>query len=126
MSLELEKWVVCIKQLEDVLALQTLLCLPPPQGSTGGAASRCSVKSLSESGRGRQDAHTVLLSVKLGLDMSIFTINVSRRRCSRLCVEVDLQAGCVSRILEGYSTAEGGESIYRTAVTTRRGWETGG
>ncbi|KAA0711167.1 Rab3 GTPase-activating protein non-catalytic subunit RGAP-iso [Triplophysa tibetana] len=51
-SLELEKWVVCIKQLEDVLALQTLLCLPSPQGSTGGAASRCSVKTLSESGRG--------------------------------------------------------------------------
>ncbi|XP_056624780.1 rab3 GTPase-activating protein non-catalytic subunit isoform X3 [Triplophysa dalaica] len=51
-SLELEKWVVCIKQLEDVLALQTLLCLPPPQGSAGGAASRCSVKTLSESGRG--------------------------------------------------------------------------
>ncbi|XP_073725839.1 rab3 GTPase-activating protein non-catalytic subunit [Misgurnus anguillicaudatus] len=51
-SLELEQWVVCIKQLEDVLALQTLLCLPPPQGSAGGAVSRCSVKTLLESGRG--------------------------------------------------------------------------
>uniref|UniRef100_A0A673LRY3 Rab3 GTPase-activating protein non-catalytic subunit-like n=1 Tax=Sinocyclocheilus rhinocerous TaxID=307959 RepID=A0A673LRY3_9TELE len=51
-SLELEQWVVCIKQLEDVLALQTLLCLPSPQGSTGGAVTRCSVKTLLESGRG--------------------------------------------------------------------------
>ncbi|TRZ02227.1 hypothetical protein DNTS_017576 [Danionella cerebrum] len=49
-SLELEQWVVCIKQLEDVLALQTLLCLPSPQGSAG--VSRCSVKTLLESGRG--------------------------------------------------------------------------
>ncbi|RXN29768.1 rab3 GTPase-activating non-catalytic subunit-like isoform X1 [Labeo rohita] len=51
-SLELEQWLVCIKQLEDVLALQTLLCLPSPQGSTGGAVTRCSVKTLLESGRG--------------------------------------------------------------------------
>uniref|UniRef100_A0A8C1W6L8 RAB3 GTPase activating protein subunit 2 (non-catalytic) n=1 Tax=Cyprinus carpio TaxID=7962 RepID=A0A8C1W6L8_CYPCA len=51
-SMELEQWVVCIKQLEDVLALQTLLCLPSPQGSTGGAVTRCSVKTLLESGRG--------------------------------------------------------------------------
>ncbi|NP_001004528.1 rab3 GTPase-activating protein non-catalytic subunit [Danio rerio] len=51
-SLELEQWVVCIKQLEDVLALQTLLCLPSPQGSTGSAVTRCSVKTLLESGRG--------------------------------------------------------------------------
>uniref|UniRef100_A0A673LD35 Rab3 GTPase-activating protein non-catalytic subunit-like n=1 Tax=Sinocyclocheilus rhinocerous TaxID=307959 RepID=A0A673LD35_9TELE len=51
-SLELEQWAVCIKQLEDVLALQTLLCLPSPQGSTGGAVTRCSVKTLLESGRG--------------------------------------------------------------------------
>uniref|UniRef100_A0AAR2JAU7 RAB3 GTPase activating protein subunit 2 (non-catalytic) n=1 Tax=Pygocentrus nattereri TaxID=42514 RepID=A0AAR2JAU7_PYGNA len=51
-SLELEQWVVCVRQLEDVLALQTLLSLPPPQGSPGGAVPRCSVKSLLESGRG--------------------------------------------------------------------------
>uniref|UniRef100_A0A8B9HL98 RAB3 GTPase activating protein subunit 2 (non-catalytic) n=1 Tax=Astyanax mexicanus TaxID=7994 RepID=A0A8B9HL98_ASTMX len=51
-SLELEQWVVCLRQLEDVLALQTLLSLPPPQGSPGGAVQRCSVKSLLESGRG--------------------------------------------------------------------------
>jgi len=51
-SLELEQWVVCIKQLEDVLALQTLLCLPSHQGSTGGTVTRCSVKTLLESGRG--------------------------------------------------------------------------
>uniref|UniRef100_A0A8C1VSG3 RAB3 GTPase activating protein subunit 2 (non-catalytic) n=1 Tax=Cyprinus carpio TaxID=7962 RepID=A0A8C1VSG3_CYPCA len=51
-SLELEQWMVCIKQLEDVLALQTLLCLPSPQGPTGGSVTRCSVKTLLESGRG--------------------------------------------------------------------------
>ncbi|XP_030642877.1 rab3 GTPase-activating protein non-catalytic subunit [Chanos chanos] len=51
-SLELEQWVVCVRQLEDVLALQTLLSLPSPQGSPGGAVPRCSVKSLLESGRG--------------------------------------------------------------------------
>ncbi|XP_072546112.1 rab3 GTPase-activating protein non-catalytic subunit isoform X2 [Salminus brasiliensis] len=51
-SLELEQWVVCVRQLEDMLALQTLLSLPPPQGSPGGAMQRCSVKSLLENGRG--------------------------------------------------------------------------
>uniref|UniRef100_A0A6Q2YTM1 RAB3 GTPase activating protein subunit 2 (non-catalytic) n=1 Tax=Esox lucius TaxID=8010 RepID=A0A6Q2YTM1_ESOLU len=47
-SLELEQWAVCVRQLEDVLALQTLLCMPPPQGSPGGATPHCSVKSLLE------------------------------------------------------------------------------
>ncbi|XP_063039869.1 rab3 GTPase-activating protein non-catalytic subunit [Engraulis encrasicolus] len=51
-SLELEQWVVCVRQLEDGLALQTLLSLPSPQGSPGGATPRCSVKTLMESGRG--------------------------------------------------------------------------
>ncbi|MCJ8736481.1 hypothetical protein PDJAM_G00013040 [Pangasius djambal] len=51
-SLELEQWVVCVRQLEDVLALQTLLSLPSPRGSPGGAVQRCSVKALLESGRG--------------------------------------------------------------------------
>lgn len=51
-SLELEQWVVCVRQLEDLLALQTLLSLPSPQGSPGGAVQRCSVKALLESGRG--------------------------------------------------------------------------
>ncbi|KAF7704827.1 hypothetical protein HF521_021899 [Silurus meridionalis] len=51
-SLELEQWVVCVRQLEDVLALQTLLSLPSPQGSPGGAVQRCSVKTLLENGRG--------------------------------------------------------------------------
>lgn len=32
-SLELEQWLVCVRQLEDVLVLQTLLLLPPPQGT---------------------------------------------------------------------------------------------
>ncbi|KAF4084482.1 hypothetical protein AMELA_G00129110 [Ameiurus melas] len=51
-SLELEQWAVCVRQLEDVLVLQTLLSLPCPQGSPGGAVQRCSVKTLLESGRG--------------------------------------------------------------------------
>ncbi|KAJ7988941.1 hypothetical protein DPEC_G00314410 [Dallia pectoralis] len=51
-SLELEQWAVCVRQLEDVLALQTMLCMPPPQGTPGGATPHCSVKSLLEAGRG--------------------------------------------------------------------------
>lgn len=51
-SLELEQWVVCVRQLEDVLVLQTLLLVPRPQGSTGGAAAQCSVKTLLEGGTG--------------------------------------------------------------------------
>ncbi|XP_031435614.1 rab3 GTPase-activating protein non-catalytic subunit isoform X2 [Clupea harengus] len=51
-SLELEHWAVCVRQLEDALALQTLLGLPSPQGSPGGATPRCSVRALLESGRG--------------------------------------------------------------------------
>ncbi|XP_041703354.1 rab3 GTPase-activating protein non-catalytic subunit isoform X4 [Coregonus clupeaformis] len=51
-SLELEQWAVCVRQLEDVLSLQTLLCVPPPQGTPGGATPHCSVKALLEGGRG--------------------------------------------------------------------------
>eukprot|EP00064_Thunnus_orientalis_P004149 superscaffoldBa00000369_g4160 len=51
-SLELEQWVVCVRQLEDVLVLQTLLLVPPPQGSAGGAAAQCSIKILLEGGTG--------------------------------------------------------------------------
>uniref|UniRef100_UPI0037E92E33 rab3 GTPase-activating protein non-catalytic subunit isoform X2 n=1 Tax=Semicossyphus pulcher TaxID=241346 RepID=UPI0037E92E33 len=51
-SLELEQWVVCVRQLEDVLVLQTLLLLPPPQGAAGGAAVQCSLKTLLEGGTG--------------------------------------------------------------------------
>ncbi|KAM3870837.1 rab3 GTPase-activating protein non-catalytic subunit [Diretmus argenteus] len=51
-SLELEQWAVCVRQLEDVLALQTLLWVPPPQGTAGGATAQCSVKTLLEGGRG--------------------------------------------------------------------------
>uniref|UniRef100_A0A8C5HU32 Rab3 GTPase-activating protein non-catalytic subunit n=1 Tax=Gouania willdenowi TaxID=441366 RepID=A0A8C5HU32_GOUWI len=49
-SLELEQWVVCVRQLEDVLVLQTLLLVPPPQGAAGGAAAHCSIKVLLEGG----------------------------------------------------------------------------
>ncbi|KAI3367973.1 hypothetical protein L3Q82_026801, partial [Scortum barcoo] len=51
-SLELEQWVVCVRQLEDVLVLQTLLLVPPPQGGAGGAAAQCSIKTLLEGGTG--------------------------------------------------------------------------
>ncbi|CAL1574623.1 unnamed protein product [Knipowitschia caucasica] len=51
-SLELEQWLVCVRQLEDVLVLQTLLLLPPPQGTTGGAVAQCSIKTLLEGGAG--------------------------------------------------------------------------
>ncbi|XP_078145700.1 rab3 GTPase-activating protein non-catalytic subunit isoform X1 [Centroberyx gerrardi] len=51
-SLELEQWAVCVRQLEDVLALQTLLWVPPSQGTAGGATAQCSVKTLLEGGRG--------------------------------------------------------------------------
>uniref|UniRef100_A0A673YVQ0 RAB3 GTPase activating protein subunit 2 (non-catalytic) n=1 Tax=Salmo trutta TaxID=8032 RepID=A0A673YVQ0_SALTR len=51
-SLELEQWAVCVRQLEDVLALQTLLCVAPLKGTPGGATPHCSVKALLEGGRG--------------------------------------------------------------------------
>uniref|UniRef100_A0A8C5A1Z5 RAB3 GTPase activating protein subunit 2 (non-catalytic) n=1 Tax=Gadus morhua TaxID=8049 RepID=A0A8C5A1Z5_GADMO len=51
-SLELEQWAVCVRQLEDVLALQTLLWLPSPLGPAGGAPAQCCAKSLHEGGRG--------------------------------------------------------------------------
>uniref|UniRef100_A0A3B4GPC4 RAB3 GTPase activating non-catalytic protein subunit 2 n=1 Tax=Pundamilia nyererei TaxID=303518 RepID=A0A3B4GPC4_9CICH len=51
-SLELEQWVVCVRQLEDVLVLQTLLLVPPPPGATGGATVQCSIKTLLEGGTG--------------------------------------------------------------------------
>lgn len=51
-SLELEQWVVCVRQLEDVLVLQTLLLVPLPKGLGGGSAMQCSIKTLLEGGRG--------------------------------------------------------------------------
>ncbi|KAM9787605.1 rab3 GTPase-activating protein non-catalytic subunit [Syngnathus typhle] len=51
-SLELEQWVVCVRQLEDVLVLQTLLLAPPSVGSAGGPALLCSIKTLLEGGSG--------------------------------------------------------------------------
>uniref|UniRef100_A0A3B3XXG0 RAB3 GTPase activating protein subunit 2 (non-catalytic) n=1 Tax=Poecilia mexicana TaxID=48701 RepID=A0A3B3XXG0_9TELE len=51
-SLELEQWVVCVRQLEDVLVLQTLLLVPSPQGTAGGAVVQCSIKMLQEGGTG--------------------------------------------------------------------------
>ncbi|XP_043997853.1 rab3 GTPase-activating protein non-catalytic subunit isoform X1 [Gambusia affinis] len=51
-SLELEQWVVCVRQLEDVLVLQALLLVPSPQGTAGGAVVQCSIKTLQEGGRG--------------------------------------------------------------------------
>ncbi|XP_008397867.1 rab3 GTPase-activating protein non-catalytic subunit isoform X3 [Poecilia reticulata] len=51
-SLELEQWVVCVRQLEDVLVLQALLLVPSPQGTAGGAVVQCSIKTLQEGGTG--------------------------------------------------------------------------
>lgn len=52
-SLELEQWVVCVHQLEDVLVLQTLLLVPPAQGAAGAPTAHCSIKTLLEGGTGR-------------------------------------------------------------------------
>uniref|UniRef100_A0A3Q2DF65 RAB3 GTPase activating protein subunit 2 (non-catalytic) n=1 Tax=Cyprinodon variegatus TaxID=28743 RepID=A0A3Q2DF65_CYPVA len=51
-SMELEQWVVCVRQLEDVLVLQALLLVPSPQGTAGGAVVQCSIKTLLEGGTG--------------------------------------------------------------------------
>ncbi|XP_038148632.1 rab3 GTPase-activating protein non-catalytic subunit isoform X3 [Cyprinodon tularosa] len=51
-SLELEQWVVCVRQLEDMLVLQALLLVPSPQGTAGGAVVQCSIKTLLEGGTG--------------------------------------------------------------------------
>ena len=69
-SLELEQWAVCVRQLEDVLALQTLLWLPSPLGPAGGAPAQCCAKSLHEGGRGGHapaclHSHTLTLSLTL-------------------------------------------------------------
>lgn len=63
-SLELEQWVVCVRQLEDVLVLQTLLLVPPPPGASGGAAAQCSIKTLLEGGAGRLKYESPFLPVK--------------------------------------------------------------
>ncbi|KAJ3613339.1 hypothetical protein NHX12_019589 [Muraenolepis orangiensis] len=39
-SLELEQWAVCVRQLEDVLALQTLLWLPSPLGGVADSVAK--------------------------------------------------------------------------------------
>lgn len=51
-SLELEQWLVCVRQLEDVLVLQTLLLVPPLQGAAGSTTAQCSIKTLLEGGTG--------------------------------------------------------------------------
>ncbi|MBN3305707.1 RBGPR protein, partial [Amia calva] len=71
-SLELEQWAVCLRQLEDTLALQTLLSLPSPRPPPGSTSTRVTVRALLEAGRGgvadsvakwvfRQDLPPVLL-----------------------------------------------------------------
>ncbi|XP_077477738.1 rab3 GTPase-activating protein non-catalytic subunit isoform X2 [Stigmatopora argus] len=54
-SLELEQWPACVRQLEDVLVLQTLLSVTPRAASAGspaGTPAPCSVKTLLEGGPG--------------------------------------------------------------------------
>uniref|UniRef100_A0A8C2JCY4 RAB3 GTPase activating protein subunit 2 (non-catalytic) n=1 Tax=Cyprinus carpio TaxID=7962 RepID=A0A8C2JCY4_CYPCA len=92
-SMELEQWVVCIKQLEDVLALQTLLCLPSPQGSTGGAVTRCSVKTLLESGRGGVADCVSKLIFRQGMSPDVLRDILQRRGENDICV-------CVFVVLE--------------------------
>uniref|UniRef100_A0A8C2JFM0 RAB3 GTPase activating protein subunit 2 (non-catalytic) n=1 Tax=Cyprinus carpio TaxID=7962 RepID=A0A8C2JFM0_CYPCA len=91
-SMELEQWVVCIKQLEDVLALQTLLCLPSPQGSTGGAVTRCSVKTLLESGRGGVADCVSKLIFRQGMSPDVLR-DILQRRGENEHVEQQLQQG---------------------------------
>uniref|UniRef100_A0A8C1W7X2 RAB3 GTPase activating protein subunit 2 (non-catalytic) n=1 Tax=Cyprinus carpio TaxID=7962 RepID=A0A8C1W7X2_CYPCA len=91
-SMELEQWVVCIKQLEDVLALQTLLCLPSPQGSTGGAVTRCSVKTLLESGRGGVADCVSKLIFRQGMSPDVLR-DILQRRGENEPVEQQLQQG---------------------------------
>ncbi|XP_052001126.1 rab3 GTPase-activating protein non-catalytic subunit-like isoform X4 [Xyrauchen texanus] len=98
-SLELEQWVLCIKQLEDVLALQTLLCLPPPQGSTGGAVSRCSVKTLLESGRGGVADCVSKLIFRQGMPPDLLRDILQRRRKNQT-TEQPLQQGEEERLEE--------------------------
>uniref|UniRef100_A0A672NKZ4 Rab3 GTPase-activating protein non-catalytic subunit-like n=1 Tax=Sinocyclocheilus grahami TaxID=75366 RepID=A0A672NKZ4_SINGR len=104
-SLELEQWVVCIKQLEDVLALQTLLCLPSPQGSTGGAVTRCSVKTLLESGRGGVADCVSKLIFRQGVSPDLLRDILQRRgendSLSYVCVLCLTEASvCVCVVLE--------------------------
>uniref|UniRef100_A0A8C1CAN7 RAB3 GTPase activating protein subunit 2 (non-catalytic) n=1 Tax=Cyprinus carpio carpio TaxID=630221 RepID=A0A8C1CAN7_CYPCA len=94
-SMELEQWVVCIKQLEDVLALQTLLCLPSPQGSTGGAVTRCSVKTLLESGRGGVADYVSKLIFRQGMSPDVLRDILQRRGENEpLCVCSLLECVC--------------------------------
>lgn len=76
-SLELEHWVVCVRQLEDVLVLQMLLLVPPTVGAAGGPAALCSIKTLLEGGSGSSPNHdffivfsTSFLSLKLNCRLS--------------------------------------------------------
>lgn len=98
-SLELEQWVVCIKQLEDVLVLQTLLCLPPPQGSTGGANPRCSVKTLLESGRGGVADCVSKLIFRQGVSPESLK-DILQRRVENQSTEQLLQRGGEERLEE--------------------------
>ncbi|XP_066527390.1 rab3 GTPase-activating protein non-catalytic subunit isoform X2 [Hoplias malabaricus] len=82
-SLELEQWVVCLRQLEDVLALQTLLSMPSPQGSPGGTAQRCSVKSLLESGRGGVADSVAKLIFRQAVVPEVLKDVIQRRVCKQ-------------------------------------------
>uniref|UniRef100_A0A8C1CC54 RAB3 GTPase activating protein subunit 2 (non-catalytic) n=1 Tax=Cyprinus carpio carpio TaxID=630221 RepID=A0A8C1CC54_CYPCA len=93
-SMELEQWVVCIKQLEDVLALQTLLCLPSPQGSTGGAVTRCSVKTLLESGRGGVADYVSKLIFRQGMSPDVLRDILQRRGENEPKLEELLECVC--------------------------------
>ncbi|KPP78101.1 rab3 GTPase-activating protein non-catalytic subunit-like, partial [Scleropages formosus] len=87
-SLELEQWVVCLRQLEDVLALQTLLCLPGPRGTPGGGVADSVAKWVF-----RQDLSPALLKDILQTRGEVESVPVSSedgdfQRAAELLVSV--------------------------------------
>lgn len=74
MSLELEQWVVCVRQLEDVLVLQTLLLVPPPQGAAGSPVAQCSIKTLLEGGTGRLHTRMSIIFLFVSLTILLFFV----------------------------------------------------
>uniref|UniRef100_A0A7N8XPR3 RAB3 GTPase activating protein subunit 2 (non-catalytic) n=1 Tax=Mastacembelus armatus TaxID=205130 RepID=A0A7N8XPR3_9TELE len=88
-SLELEQWVVCVRQLEDVLVLQTLLLVPPSQGAAGGTAAQCSIKTLLEGGTG---------GIADNVSKWVFRHNLSPERLKEIVQKKEVMAASVHTI----------------------------
>ncbi|XP_068194278.1 rab3 GTPase-activating protein non-catalytic subunit isoform X2 [Antennarius striatus] len=97
-SLELEQWVVCVRQLEDVLVLQTLLLVPPPQGAAGGAAAHCSIKTLLEGGTG---------GIADSVSKWVFRHNLAPERLKEVLLKEDDQEADVKLDLKAGSEGTG-------------------